>query len=137
MTDTRTATIRWTGRDLVFEGRTSTAPPILLDSASREGPSPTEALLMCIAACMGVDIRVILEKGRVPVEEIVIEMEGERASEAPRRYLRIRMDVQVRGPAAADLPKVERAARLSHEKYCSVYHTLRPDLEVEVAVRIP
>ncbi|MEX0935462.1 MAG: OsmC family protein [Gemmatimonadota bacterium] len=132
MNNTRSARIRWTGRGVVFEGRSGDAPPILLDSDSMEGPSPTEALLMSIGACMGVDVRMILEKGRVPVDGLEIVLEGERAPEAPRRFVSLRLEIRVEGPGPDDLAKLERAARLSHEKYCSVFHTLRPDLDVEV-----
>ncbi len=132
MKQTRTAELRWTGRDLVFEGRTGQAAPILLDGGSGEGPSPTEALLMSAAACMAIDVRVILEKGRVPVEELIVRMEGDRAEDPPRRFTHIRMDVRVKGPSEADLPKLARAVQLSHDKYCSVFHTFRPDLEVEL-----
>jgi len=128
----RTAEVRWTGRELVFEGRTGDAAPILLDSTSTEGPSPTEALLMSAAACMAIDIRVILEKGRVAVDELVVEVEGDRAPEPPRRFLQIRMNVLVAGPTEEDLPKLSRAVQLSRDKYCSVMHTLRPDLAVEI-----
>lgn len=128
----RTAEVSWTGRDLVFEGRTGDAAPIVLDSTSTEGPSPTEALLMSAAACMAIDIRVILEKGRVAVDQLVVEIEGDRAPEPPRRFTEIRMHVRVSGPAREDLPKLSRAVQLSQDKYCSVMHTLRPDLPVVI-----
>jgi len=132
----RTAEVRWTGRDLLFEGRTGDAAPILLDSESTEGPSPTEALLMSIGSCMAIDIRVILEKSRVPVEELVVEMSGDRAPDPPKRFTRITMDVRVKGPTEGDLPKVARAAQLSQDKYCSVFHTLRSDIEVALSTHL-
>jgi putative redox protein len=118
---------------MVFEGVAREAPPILLDGDSREGPSPTEALLMSLAACMGIDVRAILEKGRVPVSDLVVEVEGERAPEPPRRFTSIRISILVEGPAEEDVPKMERAAQLSRDKYCSVFHTLRTDLHIEVS----
>jgi putative redox protein len=134
--DTRHAVIRWAGHGLVFEGRTETSAPILLDSASKEGPSPTEALLMSLAACMAIDVKVILEKSRIPVKELVVRLEGDRADEAPRRFTKIRLQMEVHGPQASDLARLSRAAQLSHDKYCSVFHSLRPDLEVETSTSI-
>jgi len=136
MSDTRGSTVRWTGRGLAFEGTAQSAPPIVLDGNSREGPSPTEALLMSVAACMGIDIQVILEKGRVPLRELVIEIEGDRAADPPRRFTTLRMTVRAEGPAEEDRPKLDRAVELSKEKYCSVFHTLRPDLEVRISTEI-
>lgn len=134
MTSTeRKVTVRWAGRGQVYEGRWDGASPILLDSDSAEGPSPTEALLLSLATCMAVDIKVILEKGRVPVEGVSIEVAGQRAPSPPRRFTSIRMDIRVDGPSAEDQAKIERAVRLSRETYCSVFQTLRQDLDVEIA----
>ena len=130
----RRVRVEWAGREKVFEGWWNDKGPVLLDSGSKEGPSPTEALLMSLATCMAVDIQVILEKGRVPVEEIVIEVKGERAPEPPRRFMSLNLDVRVKGPAEGDENKIERAVQLSRDTYCSVFHTLRPDMVVEISV---
>ena len=131
MSTERAVRVQWVGCGKVFEGRTGGAKPILLDGDSEEGPSPTEALLMSLAACIAIDINVILEKSRVPVEELMVDVLGVRASEPPRRFTSLRILITVEGPAENDQPKLERAAQLSHDKYCSVFHTLRPDLEVD------
>jgi len=91
---------------------------------------------MSVAACMAIDIKVILEKGRVSFSEIVVEMDGDRAPEPPRRFLTLRMKIRVVGPQLDDLGKVERAAELSRDKYCSVFHTLRKDIEVELTTEL-
>jgi putative redox protein len=83
---------------------------------------------------MGVDVRTILEKSRVPLESLEVEVEGDRAESAPRKFEAIRLTYRLRGPAEEDRPKVERAVRLSREKYCSVLHSLRPDIDVDVRV---
>lgn len=132
MSNVRSARVRWAGRGMVFEGRSGDAPAIVLDSDSTEGPSPTEALLMSVGACMAVDVKMILEKGRVSVDDVEIVLEGERAAEPPRRFVSLTLEIRVKGPGTGDEAKIERAARLSHEKYCSVFHTLRTDLDVEV-----
>jgi putative redox protein len=136
MSDRRTATVRWTGRGLIFEGQTPTSAPITIDSASKEGPSPTETLLMSIATCMAIDIKVILEKSRIDVEEIVVEMEGDRAPDAPKRFTSIALNFRVKGPTKNDIPKLERAIQLSRDKYCSVFHTLRADIDVRIATSL-
>jgi putative redox protein len=95
-----------------------------------------EALLLSLGGCMAIDIRAILEKGRVPLEELVVDVEGERATEPPQRFVRIHMDVRAVGPGEADRAKVERAVQLSRDKYCSVFHTLRPDMDVEIRIQL-
>jgi putative redox protein len=109
---------------------------MVLDGDSKEGPSPTEALLVSLAVCMGIDVREILEKSRVTFSGIEIEVEGDRAAEPPRRFLSLRIEVRVKGPQEADLAKVERATELSRSKYCSVFHTLQPDLDVRLSTSI-
>lgn len=132
----RRATVHWTGEGMVFEGRAGEAPPITLDGDSVAGPSPTETLLLSLAACMAIDIRVIVEKSRVTVNGVDIEIEGERAEDPPKRFLSLRMNIRVDGPGEADIAKVERAAQLSQDKYCSVFHTLRSDLDVTISTSL-
>ena len=117
----------------MFEGRAGRAEPIYLDGDSEAGPSPTEALLMSLAACMGIDINVILDKGRAPAEGLVVDVSGTRAPEPPRRFVSLRIAVTAEGLKEQDQPKLERAVQLSRDKYCSVFHTLNPELDVEVS----
>ena len=134
--DMRSVRVKWSGHGKVFQGVRGDAPPITVDGNSAEGPSPTETLLMSLAACMAIDVREILEKGRVPISDLVVEVDGDRAGEPPRRFTALRISVWVSGPDEADRPKVERAARLSHEKYCSVFHTFRRDLDVRLTTSL-
>jgi putative redox protein len=128
----RRVRLRWEGKGLRFEGRAEDGPPVILDGDSREGPSPMEALLLSLGGCMAVDVKVILEKGRVELTGLEVEVEGEREPSDPRRFSRVWMTFRLEGPTEADEGKIARAVELSRDKYCSVFHTLRPDLEVEI-----
>lgn len=134
MSSRRGVTLRWSGQEDLFHGRGAADLEIPLDGDGERGPSPTELLLLSLASCMGVDVRMILEKSRVPLETLEVEVEGERAPEPPRRFTRIRLVYRLRGPAEEDEPKLQRAIDLSRDKYCSVLHTLREDLELEIVV---
>lgn len=129
----RRVSIRWAGHGRVYEGSWSDGPPVTLDSDSVEGPSPTEALLLSVAACMAVDIQVILEKGRVPVDGLTVDVSGTRAPEPPRRFVSLDIAIRVSGPAERDQGKIERAAELSRDKYCSVFQTLRKDIDLHLS----
>jgi putative redox protein len=86
---------------------------------------------------MAVDVKMILEKSRVPLESIEVEAVGVRAESAPRRFLSITLTYYLRGPEEEHEAKVQRALDLSRDKYCSVMHSLDPDIEVELrAVRV-
>lgn len=125
--------LHWT-EGLTFVGGVEGGPQITTASGGGEGPSPTQMLLISLAGCMGIDVVDILKKSRVPLEALRVVVEGDRASEPPRRFETIRLTYHVRGPSDADEAKLERAVRLSREKYCSVLHTLRPDLELDIRV---
>lgn len=133
----RRVRLEWAGEDLVFRGGPDEGPSVTVDGSGKEGAAPMNLLLLSVAGCMGIDIKMILEKSRVPLEGIEIDVVGERAPEPPRRYLRIELVCRVRGPAAEDLGKVVRAVELSRDKYCSVLHSLDPATDIQVRVEAP
>jgi len=112
-------------RDLIFEGR-SAAATMTLDSAGEQAPSPMQALAFALAGCMGMDVVHILSKGRHDLRGLSISLTGQRAQDNPHRFLAFELVFRVTGPIAPEL--VQRAIDLSHEKYCSVWHSLRQDL---------
>lgn len=123
--------LRWTGEDLRFEGGGPGGEWIAIDGNAETGPTPMQLLLLSLAGCMAADMVDILGKMRLPLEGLEVRLEGDRAPEPPRRYLRVRLRCVVRGISSEEEAKVRRALSLSEEKYCSVLHTLRPDLDLE------
>jgi len=136
MTDpnVRQVRVRWTGEGLAFEAGPDGGPSIIVDSDVEKGPSPTHLLLIALAGCMAVDVKMILEKSRVPLESIEVEAVGVRAKEAPRRFLSITLTYELRGPGEEHEARLQRALDLSRDKYCSVLHSLDPGIEVELRV---
>jgi putative redox protein len=128
-----TVQVVWEG-GLRFEGRGRAGVPVLLDGDTARGPSPTETLLMGLAACMGADVVDILKKMRVPLESLSVRAEGDRRPEPPRWYTAIRLTYETRGIPGEDADKLQRAVDLSRDKYCSVLHTLRPEVDVEIRI---
>ncbi|HXW06116.1 MAG TPA: OsmC family protein [Vicinamibacterales bacterium] len=116
--------------DLVLSGR-SGAIRMTLDSASAEGPSPMQALAFALAACMAMDVVHVIRKGRHDLRGLRTELTGHRAQEDPRRFTRIELVFTITGHVPAEV--VERAIRLSREKYCSVWHSMREDIELAVS----
>jgi len=124
-----TVRLQWTGEGLVFTGGGMGGPEATFDGNGRSGPSPVLTLLLALAGCTGSDVIAIATKMRVPIASLEITMEGDRAAEHPRRYVAIRATYHVSGVAEEDHDRIRRAVQLSEQKYCSVYHTLRTDLE--------
>jgi putative redox protein len=119
---------------LRFKGTGRNDSALTVDGAAAAGPSPMELLLMGLAGCMGVDVVDILDKMRVPLSALVVRAEGVRREVAPRRFEAVRLTYRVRGVPGPDRPKVQRAVDLSRETYCSVLHTMQPDLDLEVRI---
>lgn len=124
----------WTGSGLVFDGGPADGPQIVVDGDSATGPSPMDLVLTGVAACMAIDVKLILEKGRVPFDGIDVTARGARRGEPPRHYSGLRLIFTVNGVPPASRAKVERALDLSREKYCSVLFSLRQDIPVEIVL---
>jgi len=132
--NTRKVWLKWAGEGLVFHGRADDGPEITIDSAGDEGASPTQQLLLSLAGCMGVDVVLILQKSRVPLDALEVEVTGERADSEPRKFVAIELVYRLSGPGSEHDAKLQRANDLSRDKYCSVLHSLHPDIALSIRV---
>jgi len=119
--------------DLVLAGTAGQAS-MRLDSSGIEGPSPVQALAFSLAGCMAMDVVHILKKGRLDLRGVKVELVAERAAQDPRRVTAVTMAYTITG----DVPReqVQRAIDLSRDKYCSVWHSLRQDIPLDVTFSI-
>ena len=124
------ATLTW-DKDLIFTGRTNRGYEVEYDALQQWGCSPTETLLLSVAGCMGIDMVSFLKKMKCEIKSYKMDIMGERNPTPPQYYTSIDMVISVSGTGLT-AKKLERAISLSHEKYCSVYHTLRKDIKVKV-----
>jgi len=129
MGEVKQVLLDWSSRGMVFSGGASGKPAMTIDGNGREAPSPVETLLLAVAACTGSDVVSILEKKRLKLEQLRVEVNGERRDEYPRRYVRLALVFHVRSPGATET-QVRQAIDLSLEKYCSVSHSLNPDIPI-------
>ncbi|MCC7125381.1 MAG: OsmC family protein [Acidobacteria bacterium] len=129
---TTTTTLTWT-RELQFDARSANAA-LVLDGKGIAGPSPVDALAAALAGCMAIDVVDIVTKGRHELRGLEATLSGERAADPPRRFLRVTLHFVVTGavPAAA----MDRALQLSRDKYCSVWHSLRQDIEMTTTYEV-
>src|SRR4051794_36412202 len=120
--------------DLVFAGHAvaghSPHVAMTLDSASVAGPSPMQTLAFALAGCMAMDVVHVIKKGRYDLRGLRADLSGTRASADPHRFTSITLHFTVNGnvPAA----KIDRAIELSRDKYCSVWHSMRHDIDFSV-----
>jgi putative redox protein len=126
------AELTWTEalRFDVTSARITTA----IDGDSNVAASPVQMLVIGLAGCMSADIVDIVRKGRHALTGFRAEIAAQRAPEPPTRVVSASLHFHVEGnvPPAA----VERAIALSHDKYCSVWHSLRQDIQLTTAFDI-
>lgn len=129
------ANVRWV-EDKRFVGRASSGHALVLDgSAEKLGSSPRELVLIGTVGCTAYDVLSILQKMRQGVTGLEVEAVAQRADEPPRVYTSIELLYTVRGQEIN--PKaVERAIRLSKEKYCSASIMLAKTAKISTRYRI-
>jgi putative redox protein len=126
-----TVNIRWAGaRMMLGIDSRGTAIPIGFnreEDPSWNGVKPSDLLLLAAASCSAYDVIDILQKQREPLDGLDIQCSGVQITEQPYNFVQLHLKYIIKG--AVNPQKVERAIKLSEDKYCSVLATLRPSLE--------
>ena len=126
------------GRSFVAESGSGHA--VVLDGAPEYGGRnigvrPMEMLLMGLGGCTAFDVVMILEKGREKITGCEVALEAERATEDPKIFTKVKIIYTFKGenlnPAA-----IERAIKLSAEKYCSASIMFEKTAKIEHEWRI-
>ncbi|MFV0592572.1 MAG: OsmC family protein [Draconibacterium sp.] len=128
----------WTDK-LAFEGDMD-GHKVIVDATEEAGggdlgPRPKKLMLTALAGCTGVDVIMILKKMKVDVEAFNVIVEADVTDEHPKQYYKMKVVYQFKGK---DLPleKLEKAVKLSEEKYCGVTAAYRKAMEMETEIRI-
>ncbi len=114
--------VSWAG-GVTFVGETSEGHKIVMDGAPEGGgrnlgARPMETLLLGMGGCTAYDVVSILQKARQDVRDCTLEMRAERAEDHPRVFTEIHIHFVVVGRLLSE-KQVEKAIKLSAEKYCS------------------
>ena len=129
------ATVTWL-EGMCFEGLSESGHKIILDGTNPGiGPSPMEVVLLGAGGCSAIDVVSILEKGRQQVTGCVVELNADRAEQAPRVFTNLNMHFIVTGQDLSE-KQVARAVSLSMEKYCSVMKMLDKALDASSSFEI-
>lgn len=130
----KTARIVWQGK-LAFAVATGSGHSFITDARPEvggegRGPLPAELVLVGLIGCTGIDVVSILNKMRVPPERLELSAEGDEQEEHPRRFSRFRITYHVDGDVPAE--KLERAIKLSRERYCVVANLVGPVAPIDL-----
>ena len=116
------AKLKWID-GVCFMGETGSGHAVVMDGAPEGGgrnlgPRPMELVLLGTAGCTSYDVLSILRKSRQDVRDCWVELDAERAEVDPKVFTRIHFHFVVTG-RGLKADAVERAIKLSAEKYCS------------------
>jgi putative redox protein len=125
--------IKWV-EGVSFVGESETGHAVVLDGAPENGGRnigmrPMEMLLIGMGACTSFDVVLILKKARQPIVDCVAEITAERADEIPKVFTKIHVHFVITGDQL-NATQVERAVKLSAEKYCSASIMLSKSVEI-------
>jgi putative redox protein len=135
------STVRWEGPSgMVFVAETGSGHLVCMDGAPDGGgrnlaPRPMELLLAGTGGCTAYDVVLILQRGRHDVRDCEVQLKADRAPDDPKVFTRIELRFIVRG-RGLKRDVVERAVRLSHEKYCSATVMLEKTAQLDYSVEI-
>jgi len=103
------------------------------EGAVTKGPTPMEGLLQAGAVCSAMDVASILRKRRKEISYFELDVEAVRAENYPKVFTTYKITYRISGDDITH-EEVEKAVKLSQEKYCSVLNMLKSDLKVESEV---
>jgi putative redox protein len=133
------ARIKWS-ENVSFIAETGSGHALVLDGAPEGGgrnlgPRPMELVLAGAAACTAYDVVHILRKARQPIADCVVEAHADRAAVDPKVFTRIQLRYRIAG-RGLDRHQVERAVKLSKDKYCSATLMLAKTAEIAFEIEI-
>ena len=135
------ATIRWMGPDTMrFVAQTGSGHLVTMDGAPEGGgenlaPRPMELVLAGTGGCTAYDVVLILRKSGQGIRSCEVRLDADRAAADPKVFTRIGFHFIVRGYALKP-NLVERAVKLSHDKYCSASAMLALTAKLEMTWEI-
>lgn len=115
-------------REFVAQTPSGRALPV----AGRFGFRPMELMLIGVAGCTAWDVIEILSKQRQQVIGLTVSIAGKQREEPPNVFTLVRVHYRVKGRSLAP-EAVERAIRLSEEKYCSAMAIIKATCPVETS----
>lgn len=122
----------WQGK-MKFAGTNEDGLTVVMDAKKESGgegngQTPKQLVLSGLAGCTGMDVIAILEKMRVVPERFNIVVDAELTEEHPKCFKKVHIKYIVKGDVPAD--KLEKAIKLSQERYCGVSVMMRKSAEL-------
>ena len=133
--------VSWLGNGgMAFSAETGSGHQITMDGPPEAGgknsaPRPMELILAGTGGCSAFDVGLILQRARQEISACDVKLTADRAETEPKVFTKINLHFTVKGKNL-DLAKVERAVKLSHEKYCSATTMLAKTAEITYSIDV-
>ncbi len=123
----------------VFELENESGTICKIDSSKdiggkNKGLTPMELLAGALAACISIDVLMILNKQHIEPKKYAVSVDATKKNSVPSPFEKIHLVFSI--DTEIDLLKVERAIQLSIDKYCSVKASLNPEIKISYEVII-
>lgn len=132
-------TVKWKGMRL-FQGTAESGHDILMDGPAQyggqdAGPRPMDLLLLGLGGCTAYDVVSILEKKRLDLTGLEVDLEADRTDTHPKVYSEIRIHFKIQG---RNIPEkaVQQAIDLSENKFCSASAMLKKTAKINISYEI-
>ncbi len=127
------ARVKWLDH-MSFVGESGSGHTVVMDGAPDSGgrdlaPRPMEMVLIGMGGCTAFDVVLILQRARQPIDDCIVELSAERAETVPKVFTKIHVHYIVKGKGLSE-KQVEKAVKLTAEKYCSVSIMLAASVEI-------
>jgi len=129
---------KWKG-NMAFEAEI-TGHKVLMDADEKfggedRGPRPKPLLIAALTGCTGMDVASILKKMRVEYDSLEIKTEADLTEEHPKTYTKMNLVYEFTGKEL-DLKKIEKAVKLSQERYCGVSALFEKGMELTYEIKL-
>lgn len=129
------AKINWV-ENYLLEGNSDSGKKFYMNSGDGVSEfSPAELVLQALAGCTMMDCVLIISKSRKKIKRFWVEVEAEEAKVYPKMFTKIHLSYHFVGKEL-DAPLIERAIKLSEEKYCRVHAMLRGNINITSSYKL-
>jgi putative redox protein len=130
--------VRWTEK-MAFTAEVGEYK-IVLDAATEvggenKGPRPKPLLMVSLAGCTGMDVVSILEKMKVKLKSFNVKVIGDVNDEHPKKFNEMKIIYEFSGENL-EMEKLQKAVKLSEEKYCGVSAVYRMAMDLSIEIRV-
>lgn len=128
-------TVRWAGvSGMTFVAETGSGHLVAMDGAPDGGgrnlaPRPMEMVLLGTGGCTAYDVVLILRKSGQKISNCEVRLMAERAEKEPKVFTKVHFHFVITGRNVKS-NTIERAIKLSHEKYCSASIMMEKTAEI-------